>query len=380
MMLALACTLVGNLKPALACPFCSAVKQTFTEEMEAMDVVVIAQLVKPAAIPATNQSGQTNQEVAKALFKVMHVIKGDPKIQAQSQLETLYFGEDDKQSSFLVMGVDPPMTVWSTPLKLSERAKQYVVTLPSLPKSGADRLSFFQDYLADDDPILAGDAYDEFARAPYDDVKELKPKMNHDQLVAWIKDANTTASRKRLYLTMLGVCGDKDDLPMLEAMIKSDDPVDKSGLDALIACYLTLGGEAGMPLIEETFLKNDKADYADTYAAIMALRFHGNEADIISRERVLQGLQHMLNRPQLADLVIPDLARWEDWSQMPKLVQLFKDADDKSSWVRVPVINYLRACPKPEAKKFIAELEKIDPAAVKRANTFYPFNQGKDGE
>ena len=58
---------------------------------------------------------------------------------------------------------------------------------------------------------------------------------------------------------------------------------------------------------------------------------------------------------------------------MGDLVQLFKDADDKSSWVRVPVINYLRACPKAEAKEYIKELEKIDPAAVKRANTFFPF-------
>jgi len=193
--------------------------------------------------------------------------------------------------------------------------------------------------------------------------------------VAWIKASDTTASRRRLYLTMLGVCGGKADLPLLETMIKSDDPVDKSGLDALIACYLTLNGEAGMPLIEDIFLKNEKADYADTYAAIMALRFHGTEGNVISRERVLEGLRYMLDRPQLADLVIPDLARWEDWTQMEKLVQLFKEANDKSSWVRVPVINYLRACPKPEAKKYIAELEKIDPAAVKRANTFYPFNK-----
>ena len=81
----------------------------------------------------------------------------------------------------------------------------------------------------------------------------------------------------------------------------------------------------------------------------------------------------MLARPQLADLVIPDLARWEDWSVMQELVQLFKDADDKSSWVRVPVVNFLRACPQPEAKEYIKELEKIDPAAVKRVNTFFPF-------
>jgi hypothetical protein len=373
--LVVVCVPLITRQTASACPFCTAVKQTFTEEMEAMDVVVLAQLVRPAEIPANNRSGQANQEVAKALFTVLEVIKGGAQVKAKTQIETLYFGEEDKKSAFLVMGVDPPNLIWSTPLKLSERAKDYVIALPKLPKQGAERLAFFQDFLTDEDPILAGDAYDEFARAPYVDVKALKSKMDHDQLVTWIKASDTTASRRRLYLTMLGVCGGKKDLPLLETMIKSDDPVDKSGLDALIACYLTLNGEAGMPLIESIFLKNEKADYADTYAAIMALRFHGNEGEVISRDRVLEGLRYMLDRPQLADLVIPDLARWEDWSQMEKLVQLFKEANDKSSWVRVPVINYLRACPKPEAKKYIAELEKIDPAAVKRANTFYPFNK-----
>ena len=37
--------------------------------------------------------------------------------------------------------------------------------------------------LEDGDELLARDAYDEFAKAPYDVVKALKPKMNHDQLV-----------------------------------------------------------------------------------------------------------------------------------------------------------------------------------------------------
>ena len=52
--------------------------------------------------------------------------------------------------------------------------------------------------------MLSRDAYDEFARAPYATVKELKPKLNHDQLVAWINDPQVPASRKRLYFTLLG--------------------------------------------------------------------------------------------------------------------------------------------------------------------------------
>jgi hypothetical protein len=156
-------------------------------------------------------------------------------------------------------------------------------------------------------------------------------------------------------------------------MLTSEDRRLKAGLDAMIACYLTLKGPEGMPLVEDLFLKNLQAEYADTYSAIMALRFHGTESNVIPKERILEGLRHMLDRPQLADLVIPDLARWEDWSVMDRMVQLFKEADEKSSWVRVPVVNYLRACPLPKAKEYIKELEKVDPAAVKRANTFFPF-------
>src|SRR4029453_512139 len=97
------------------------------------------------------------------------------------------------------------------------------------------------------------------------------------------------------------------------------------------------------------------------------------ETKTIPRERLIEGMRHMLARPKLADLIIPDLTRWQDWTVMPQLVQLFKDATEESSWVRVPVVNYLRACPLPEAKKHIEELAKIDPDAVKRANTLFPF-------
>jgi hypothetical protein len=224
--------------------------------------------------------------------------------------------------------------------------------------------------------MLARDAYDEFARSPYSTIKDLKKHLDHDRIVNWIKNSEIPVNRRRLYLVLLSVCGDERDVPMLERMLRSEDRQSRSGLDAMIGCYLTLTGAGGMPLIEDLFLKNQQAEYADTYAAIMALRFHGNETDVIPRARILEGLRYMLDRPQLADLVIPDLARWEDWSQIERLVRLFKEADDKSSWVRVPVVNYLRACPKPEAKDYIKELEKIDPDAVKRANVFLPFGPG----
>jgi hypothetical protein len=372
-----------------ACPFCTATAQTFTEEMDSMDVVCIVKLIHvPVADPNSN-------DLAKAKFEIVEIIKGgereaaktrdpsnpdqavgspqrEPAVKIGDKIDTIYFGDGKVGSNFLIMGIDPPRIMWSTPLILSSRAHSYLNKLPSLPKDGLERYHFFQSFLEDQDEMLARDAFDEFAKADYTKIKSMKENMNHDQIVAWIQNQEIPASRRRLYLVMLGVCGSEDDLPMLEAAMKSSDRRARAGLDALIACYLTLKGDSGLPLIEDMYLKNKKSDYADTYSAIMALRFHATEGGVLKRERVVSSFKHMLSRPELADLVIPDLAQYEDWSATDELFELFKNADEKSTWVRVPVINYLRRCPLAHAKDLLKECEKIDPASVKRANTFFP--------
>jgi hypothetical protein len=367
----------ASVTTANACPFCSSVSQTLTEEINAMQTVAVARLTEAPPSPEDGAADPSGA-LPKAKFRIQDVIKGSELVQEGEVIEVLYFGEANKDRPYLVMGTDAPQIVWSTPLGLSQRAYEYVLHLPNLP-TDFQRLEFFQDYLEDEDEMLARDAYDEFAKAPYKDLIDLKDSMPHDRLIEWIKDRDVPASRRRLYFTMLGVCGEKDDVPLLHSMMHSTDRQAKAGLDALLACYLLLAPDEGLAEVEELFLKNKQAEYADTYAAIMAIRFHGNETDKISKERLIKSLRYLLNRPELADLVIPDLARWQDWEVMPQMVQLFKEADEKSSWVRVPVINYLRSCPLPEAKKYIDELAKIDPESVKRAQTFFPFDAGGDG-
>jgi len=345
---------------ATACPFCSAVSQTLSEEMAAMDTAAIARIV-----------AGTETE-ADAEFEILSVIRGDKLIRPELKLRINYFGKAKSDQQFLIMGVDPPDLLWSSPLPVSPVAIEYVNALTKLPKETVERLEFFLAYLEHKESMLARDAYDEFAKAPYDDIKKLKDKLDRPQLIEWIKDTSLPPDRKRLYLVMLGVCGQTSDADLLEKLLRSDDDNKRAGLDAMIACYLTLRGADGLKLVDEVFLANKQSQYADTYAAIMALRFHGTEGGILEKEKVLESMRLILNRPELADLVIPDLARWEDWSQIDKLADLFKSADDKSSWVRVPVINYLRACPLPQAEQKLNELKELDPAAFKRATSFFP--------
>ncbi len=49
----------------------------------------------------------------------------------------------------------------------------------------------------------------------------------------------------------------------------------------------------------------------------------------------------------------------EDWSQVEKLVGLLKSSDENSKWVRLPIVQYLQACPLQEAANETRELKEI---------------------
>jgi hypothetical protein len=370
---------LGISELATACPFCSATAQTLRQDMAAMDVVAFGELIptgksKPQSIVGTPTESEENL-AGVAEFKIVESLRGESIVPVGTIISAPYYGPAKSTGRFLLMGVHQTEVLWSSPLTVTTEAEKYLRHTSHLPEDRAERLKFYLNFLENPESLLARDSYDEFAQTPYEDVKKIRDSLDHAKLIEWIKSKEVAPDRKRLYYTLLGVVADKNDAPLLESLLKSKDETTRSGLDALIACYLTIVGEAGLPTIDELFLKNTRASYPDTFAAVMALRFHGTEGGIIDRDKVVGSMRWMLDRPDFADLVIPDLARWEDWSQIERMAKLFRDADDNSSWVRVPVVNYLRACPLPEAKATLVELEKIDPKAVKRAATFFPIPQ-----
>lgn len=394
---------------ALACPFCDAPAQTLSEETASADAVVLAKLIKEA--PPTTDAADPNS--GTATFEIIDVLRGKDHVGDAKEISAVYFGEPNKEQNFMITGLGTESLDWTTPLPLSEAAVDYMRKLPTLPASGADRLAFFQEYLENADPLLAQDAYDEFARASYEDVQALGPRMYHDKLIQWITDLEINPSRRRLYFTMLGVCGGPEDLPILESMIVSDyskmepaileitstglgmgGPIclagwpevveqeerqKKLGLDALVACYLTLRGGEGLDLVDNRFLKDPKVDYTYIYSTIMALRFHGDQdTNAVPKDRLMQSIRLLLDNSDFADQVILDLSRWQDWSVLDKLVEMFKSADEKS-YVRQPVVTYLTvAAEQPgdvgtRAAAALKQLEEFDPDTVKQARSLMAF-------
>jgi len=402
---------------AEACPFCSAASQTLSEELAAAEAAVIAKLVKavPAVIPNADDPaglGATDPDTGMAQFQIEEVLHGGDKIGDLKQIEVVYFGENEANKCFLISGLAGQPVDWTTPLPLSTRAVAYVKQLSQLPEKGLDRLEFFLQHLEDEDPLLAQDAYDEFSRAPYSEIIAIADRLDRQRLREWIENPEVGPTRRRLYLTLLGACGQDEDIEMLQSLLRYDYAQMKPGiaamvslmgvhgsatgaalvdelvradvrrkrqcLDALIAAYLKLKGPEGLPLIEKMFLSNPAAEYTHVYATIMALRFHGEESKDIPLTRLQQSLRLVLDNQEIADQVIPDLARWEDWSILDRLVRMFKESE-KDAWIRQPVISYLLVAGEQpgevgtKANQALDELAELDPQGVKRARSYMAF-------
>jgi hypothetical protein len=110
----------------------------------------------------------------------------------------------------------------------------------------------------------------------------------------------------------------------------------------------------------------------------MALRFHGEETDVLPREKLLESMRLALDHRDFADQVIPDLTRWEDWEVMPRLVKMFKDSP-KDDWIRQPVATYLIVAaeaegdPGEKGAEALAEIDALDHETVDRARKLSAF-------
>ena len=162
------------------------------------------------------------------------------------------------------------------------------------------------------DAMVATDAYGEFAIAPYKDIVPIKDEFPREDIRKWLTDPETPKTRLGLYGLMLGLCGTNEDAQLLRDIIAQPTQDYRIGIDGIMAGYLILTGEQGLPLIEDNKLRNVDAVFSETYAGMQALRFMWTYSpETIPADRLRASMRILLDRPDLADLVITDLARWE---------------------------------------------------------------------
>jgi hypothetical protein len=382
----LACLFVATSVTA-ACPFCSAPSLTLTEQLAKADAAVQVQW-------AGGDKGDGKEKFGNTVYEVIQVLRDvDKKLKKGDRITLERYRAGKKGDMSLLLGSKLETLEWGSPLEVSETSFNYVVQAPS-PESAPDkRLAYFLKFLEFSDPLVSNDAYAEFANAPYKDIVLLSKQMPRDKLRKWLTDPNLSATRIGLYGLMLGLCGEESDTKLMEEKIKLSSEEFRLGIDGVMGGYLLLTGEDGLKVIEQSKFQNKKVPFSETYAAMQALRFMWTYGDgRIPKDRLQASMRLLLDRPELADLVISDLARWKDWTVIPKLMAMYGDGEFSVPSIKRATVRYMLACtkdvPKPvagdasiqkpsdaphvvEATKALESLRQKDPKTVSEAERFF---------
>jgi hypothetical protein len=310
-------------------------------------------------------------------MRITEVVKGDPKL-ANSVIEVVSMEEFPRNGTVWLVGYGESPTEWASPTQISTTAVSYLRGLSCLPERGSQRLEYFLGFLRHADEVVAADAYNEFAEATLEDIAALSDKLDRKWVIDQLRDVSVPVHRRRLCWMFLSQCGTAEDASLFDESLRNRqvDATFDPGMDAATACFIALDGERGLARIERDYLANPDAEYLDSFAAISAIRVHGTELNVIPRERLAAALRHMLSQPALADLVIPDLARWKDWSAIDRVVTLFEGATEETRFVKSAAVHYLKTCPLPAAAEALDRLRAIDPEAVRAAEASMEFYSG----
>jgi hypothetical protein len=385
--LLLTSSLIVGLAPtdAPGCPFCSAPSLTLTEQYAKADAAVLVEWVSGVK-PKGDQPGSTTfriVEVTRTPFKSLD--KGK-----EITIERYRAAKKGDLSVLLGSRTKGELIEWGAPLDVTEAVYRYIVEAPSPEATPEKRLGYFVKFLEYGDPLIANDAYAEFANAPYKDIVPLANQFPRENLRKWIANPETSATRLGLYGLMLGLCGTDEDVALMEKKIVDVTEEYRLGIDGVMGGYLLLAGEKGLETIEKTKLLDRKVVFGETYAAMQALRFlwtYGNGR--ISAERLRASMRLLLDRPDVADLVITDLARWKDWSIQPRLMEIYGTEEYNVPSIKRAVIRFMIASTKDvpsggAARKMpqhatdgaqnLAKLREKDPKMVSEAERFFYLN------
>ena len=381
--------------PVAACPFCSAPSMTMAEQLAQADAAVLVKWIggTPAKV---SDAGSTEFEVVEVVNQ-----QAAGKLQKGSKLSLIRYRSGKAGDLFLLLGtVGVGSVEWGSPLEVTQAGYDYMKNSPKPDVPATKRLAYFLKHLENPDHMIGDDAFGEFANASYADVVQLKKEMPREKLRTWLTSNTVSPGRIGLYGMMLGLCGNDDDAQFMERKITETTEEFRLGIEGVMGGYLLLKGEQGLALLDEKKLRDTKAPFSETYAAMQALRFMWQYGDNrIEPDRLRESMRILLERPELADLVIADLARMKDWSVQDRLIELYEvDAYNIPSIKRAIVRFTLAAAKdtgikKPEAgttgqssvatpveelpahviraQKCLEDLEKRDPKTVHEAKRFF---------
>lgn len=324
-------------------------------------------------------------------FEVVQVAKtpeGDEAVRVGNRIAYGSYRKGKPGEFYLLIGGGPPFKArghwpyWESPQKVTRAGFNSIVQAPSPEAPAQERLSYFLKLLDFSDPLVVNEAHKQLSDASFEELAPLAPQMSRAKLRQWITDPKILPHRVALYGLMLGICGNEHDAELLRRIIIEQADDIRFGIEGVMSGYLLLTGQQGLELLDQTKIKNKQAHFAETYAALQAVRFMWSDAPgKIENERLLQSMRLLLEQPFVTEVVVDTLARWKDWSVQDRLMGLRVPDDYHGAAIEHAIIRYMirstKDLPKDETAKtpehvlkgraYLETLRKRDPEAVREA-------------
>lgn len=333
--------------PIAACPFCGPPQLTLSEQYAKADAAVLVQWVS-GEMPSKDKLGSTTYEIVQIARTPVKSLEKGKKI----SLERYRAGKKGDSAILFGSRARGESLEWGSPMDVSEQGYKYIVEAPGADAKPETRLTYYLKFLESSDRMIAEDAYTEFANAPYKHIVPLAKDFPRDKLRHWVVSPDVPATRVNLYGLMLGLCGNEEDAALMQAKVTENADGFRLGIEGIMGGYLLLTGEKGLETIEKSKLDHEKiarkeVPFSETYAAMQALRFLWTYGDgRIPGERLKASMRLLLDCPEVADLVISDLARWKDWGVQARLIELYGADEYNIPSIKRAIIRYMIASTK----------------------------------
>ncbi len=347
------------------CPFCGPTEPPFSHRLAKCDAALQVKWVSLV--------GDETTMTAVTTFEVVEVVRGKAQDFKPGSRVTISFARDGQPGDLFLLfreqGEDEP--TWTDPVEVTEGRYGYIRQAPSPETS--NRLAFFLKFLEVADDEIAADAFAEFSRAEYKDVAALAPKLPRDKLRTWLASKDLKLQvRLGLYGMLLGLSGDDSDAAFLESLImaRPDPEQPRFGIDGMMAGYILLQRERGLnKLLDAKF--NDPLAEDDLLPIRNALVFIWDYArDRVPAETLPAAMRRFLDRPRFAASVLPDLARWKDWSVLDRLTASYGKPPFDSDLSKQDIVKFALVCEKDGLKQDPNAPPVPPPASALKARAF----------
>jgi hypothetical protein len=361
-----------------ACPFCEAPSTTLSEQLQGAQAAVLLRWAGVRRPDINSGLGGATQ------FEVLDVARDETEtLAARQPLNfSLYVSGQPGETYLAFATVSDEKLDWGLPQQISRNCWTYFTQAPPRSAPIEQRLAYAVRFLEHSDTDVAIDAFGELANSKYEDLQKIVDRFPRESLRTWVSSPETTITRRGLYGMMLGLCGSAADAELLQALLLENRLPEGPGIDGVMAGYLLLAGEPGLQKLSAAALGDRNAPISQSLSLINALRFlwdYGQSRVPGAAQKA--ALRQALDHPQLADVVLIDLARWRDWELMDRLVAgygqgFWSDRDRKRAIVRFLLTAEKdapsgAAAPLPDhvaqAGAALAKLRETDPAIVASA-------------